>query len=644
MKRIVLLFLGLMAVACSAAQAIELPRVFSDGMVLQRGQPIPVWGKSAANAKVTLEFAGSKVATQADASGAWRAELPAQAAGGPHVLRISDGAQVVEMGDVLVGDVWLASGQSNMEWPIAQSADADAEIARATDPLIRHFKIPKSWEGEPQWQLAGGEWIASSPEVAGNFSAAAHFMARELRKSTGVPIGIIDSTWGGSRIEAWMDAATLGLDAQAAADSVRGAREADERTRQQTLQRLSRWPAGKADDSQWAEPGFDTSDWIGIPVPDLWEASGWVGLDGVAWYRTTFELSEAEAAAGILLGVGRIDDSDITFVNGHRVGATTLQYNLPREYAVAPEALRAGTNHVAVRVTDTGGGGGIHGTAEALFVQPVGGDKHGFASAWKFRVADAVVTMGDDNKNQFPTLLYNQMIHPLQPYPLRGVIWYQGESNAFSVEEATRYREQFPAMIRQWRSQWNAPELPFLWVQLASFGTDVDVEMDGVVQTSPWSVMRESQTATLALPATAEVVTIDIGDEGDIHPRNKQDVGKRLALAARKVAHGETVVHSGPSFVKATFAEDAAVVEFDVHGSALAVRGGGNDVQGFVLAGADGVFHPARAVIKDGRVVVRSGKVSAPVAVRYAWSDTPADADLVETSGLPAAPFRSDGP
>lgn len=644
MKRIVLLFLGLMAVACSAAQAIELPRVFSDGMVLQRGQAIPVWGKSAANAKVTLEFADSKVATQADASGAWRAELPAQAAGGPHVLRISDGAQVVEMGDVLVGDVWLASGQSNMEWPIAQSADADAEIARATDPLIRHFKIPKSWEGEPQWQLAGGEWIASSPEVAGNFSAAAHFMARELRKSTGVPIGIIDSTWGGSRIEAWMDAAALGLDAQAAADSVRGAREADERTRQQTLQRLSRWPAGKADDSQWAEPGFDTSDWIGIPVPDLWEASGWVGLDGVAWYRTTFELSEAEAAAGILLGVGRIDDSDITFVNGHRVGATTLQYNLPREYAVAPEALRAGTNHVAVRVTDTGGGGGIHGAMEALFVQPVGGDKRGFASAWKFRVADAVVTMGDDNKNQFPTLLYNQMIHPLQPYPLRGVIWYQGESNAFSVEEATRYREQFPAMIRQWRSQWNAPELPFLWVQLASFGTDVDVEVEGVVQTSPWSVMRESQTATLALPATAEVVTIDIGDAGDIHPRNKQDVGKRLALAARKVAHGETVVHSGPSFAKATFAEDAAVVEFDVHGSALAVRGGGNDVQGFVLAGADGVFHPARAVIKDGRVVVRSGRVSAPVAVRYAWSDTPVDADLIETTGLPASPFRSDSP
>ncbi len=642
MKRIASLLLILVAGLSGSAHALELPRIFSDGMVLQRGQPIPVWGQSAGNARVTLDFAGATVAAHADENGAWRALLPAQAAGGPHVLRIDDGSQVMEIRDVLVGDVWLASGQSNMEWPIAQSADAEAEAARATDPLIRHFKIPKSWDGEPQWQLAGGEWVASSPDVAGNFSAVAHFFARELRSSTDVPIGIVDSTWGGSRIETWMDAAALGLDAQAAADGARGAREADELAQEQTLQRLSRWPAGPADDSRWAEPGFDTSDWIGIPVPDLWEASGWVGMDGVAWYRTTFTLSEDEAAAGVLLGVGRIDDSDITWVNGRRVGETALQYNLPREYAVPASALRAGTNHVAIRVTDTGGGGGIHGAMEELFVQPAGGARRALDGAWKFRVANAVVTAGDDNKNQFPTLLYNSMIHPLQPYPLRGVIWYQGESNAFSVEEAARYREQFPALIRQWRSQWNAPELPFLWVQLASFGTGVDTGADGTVQASPWSVMRESQTATLSLPATAEVVTIDIGDAADIHPRNKQDVGKRLALAARKVAHGEDVVHSGPSLSKVAFADGAAVVEFDTHGGALAVRGGGDEVRGFVLAGVDRAFRPARAVIEGGRVVARAEGVSAPIAVRYAWSDNPADADLVGTTGLPASPFRSD--
>lgn len=627
--------------AATVAHAVELPRIFADGMVLQRSQPIPVWGRAGAGARIEVALDGDRARATAAADGTWRAVLPAREAGGPFTLRIDDGASRRELRDVLVGDVWLASGQSNMEWPIAQSADADTEIARATDPLIRHFKVPRSWAGEPQWQLAGGDWVAASPEAAGEFSAVAHFFARDLREATGVPIGIVDSTWGGSRIEAWMDASTLGLDPVAAAAAARQAREADERALQETRRRLAAWPAA-ADDSGWEAVDLDASDWVAIAVPGLWESHGWVGLDGVAWYRTTFTLDAAEAQAGVRLGVGRIDDSDVTWVNGQRVGATTQQYNLAREYAVPASALRAGTNQVAIRVTDTGGGGGIHGDAVELFVQPVGGARRMLDGAWTFRVAEAVLAAVDDSKNQSATLLYNAMIHPLQPYAIRGAIWYQGESNAYTVEDALRYRELFPALIGQWRAQWQAPALPFLWVQLAAFGTGADTVAGGVVQASPWSVLRESQSATLSLPAAAQIVAIDIGDAADIHPRNKRDVGRRLALAARHVAYGEPRVHTGPVYAGVGFENGAATVAFDAGSGPLAVRGGGAAVRGFVLAGADRVFHAADAVIEGEHVIVRSAAVSAPVAVRYAWSDNPAEADLVDAAGLPASPFRSD--
>ncbi len=633
MIRAVPLLLGLLAIP--AAQAVEMPRIFADGMVVQRDQPVRVWGEAAPGARVHVTFAGREATAQAAADGRWSLALPAQTVGGPHVMRIDDGKQPRVLRDVLVGDVWLASGQSNMEWPIAQSANPEAEAARATDPQIRHFKIPKSWSGEPQAQLEGGEWVASSPQAAPKFSAVAHFFARELRKVTGVPIGIIDSTWGGSRIEAWMDAPSQGVDASALRAQAERLRDADTRALQQTHAHLARWASWPADDTGWEKRDLDTRDWVPITVPSLWEKTGWNGLDGVAWYRTTFTLSAEEAAAGVTLGVGRIDDSDITWVNGVQVGETRMQYNQPRRYRVPATALRAGVNQVAVRVSDFGGGGGIHGEPAEVFVQPASGSARPLAD-WSFRPSRVTVALVDD-KNQHPTLLYNRMIHPLQPYAIRGVIWYQGESNANTVPEALKYRTQFPALIQQWRRQWQAPDMPFLWVQLANFSSGVDQG-----DQSPWAMLRESQSATLALLATAQVVTIDIGNPTDIHPLNKQDVGKRLALAARHVAYGESLVYHGPVHTQAQFSDGVATLAFDDGGSALAVRGGGTRVHGFALAGADSVFHPAEASLIDGRVVVRSDLVKAPVAVRYGWSDNPADADLINAAGLPASPFRTD--
>ena len=625
----------------AGAQAVELPRIFADSMVLQRGQSIPVWGHAEPGARVAVSLQDERVQATADGNGAWRVVLPARQAGGPFVLHVDDGTAPIELRDVLVGDVWLASGQSNMEWPLSQSADADAEIARATDPLIRHFKVPKSWAGLPQWQLAGGEWIATSPAAAGDFSAVAHFFAHELRAAEGVPIGIIDSTWGGSNIEAWMDAATQGIDGDGLVALARRLKEEDAKALARSQANLARWQL-PADDGSWHAAGTDTSGWDDMAVPALWETAGWNGMDGVGWYRTTFTLDADEAARGIVLGVGRIDDSDTTWVNGVEIGSTQLQYDLARVYTVPAAALRAGENEVAVRVADVGGGGGIHGLAQELFVEPVGGARRPLAGNWKFRPAEVTALALEDGKNQEATLLYNAMIAPLQPFPVRGVIWYQGESNAGSVEQAMRYREQFPAMIRQWRTQWQAPQLPFLWVQLASWHSGGDQG-----DSSPWAVLRESQSATLSLPATAQAVAIDIGDVGDIHPKNKQDVGRRLALAARRLAYGEALMHSGPVFAGATFEDGAAVLSFEVDApgdageGSLAVRGGGT-LQGFRLAGADRVFHPASAVIEGARVVVRSEAVPVPVAVRYAWQDAPVDANLVGRSGLPASPFRSD--
>jgi sialate O-acetylesterase len=628
--------IALLLAGAPCAQAVELPRMFSDGMVLQRGQPLPVWGRAAPGATVKVTFEDDAAWSVADANGDWRVQLPARAAGGPLRMRIDDGKAPVELRDVLVGEVWLASGQSNMEWPLAQTDAGDATIAAANDPLIRHFKIPKSWSGSPQWQLPGGDWVAASPATAGRFSAAAYYFAVQLRKATGVPVGIIDSTWGGSRIEAWMDAPALGLDPAASVMAEREARKADQLAVAETRQRLARWPQGDADDSGWQAPGLDTSTWVSIQVPGIWESQGWGILDGVAWYRTDFKLSAAEAGAGVTLGLGRIDDSDVAWVNGVQVGQTTLQYNLPRVYAVPASALHAGRNTIAVQVTDLGGGGGVHGAAEELHVQLADGTRRPLDGEWRFRFAQARPVPADDNKNQSPTLLFNAMIHPLQPYALRGVIWYQGESNAYSVPESLRYRTLFPAMIRQWRAQWHAPAMPFLWVQLASFGSGADAPGE-----SPWSVLRESQSAALALPATAQVVAIDIGDRNDIHPRNKRDVGERLALAARALVHGESLVHSGPVQRGVGFTGGAARIDFDNGGAALAVRGGG-DLHGFELAGADRVFHPARARIDGNAVVVRSDAVSTPVAVRYGWRDDAGDADLANASGLPASPFRSD--
>jgi len=502
-------------------------------MVIQRNQEIRVWGWADKNQKIEIAFKGNTYRGKADKAGNWKIILPAMQAGGPHEMQISSKADKVVIKDILLGDVWLCSGQSNMEWVVACSNNAEEEIPAANDPMIRQFKVPHSSAETPEGELVAGDWKVANPENVGNFTAVGYFFAKEVRKHHDVPIGLLNSSWGGSRLEPWMSTEVL------EASNYEGVsfaefKEKAEATYQQSLANFrKKFPDLSENDPglvegkpHWASPNLDESDWQAISVPQLWEEQGYQGLDGIGWYRTSFTLSEAQAKAGIELGLGKIDDSDISYVNGQEVGKMSGAYNTARVYTVSPQHLKAGKNVIAIRVEDTGGGGGIHGDLESLYVIK-GGDYQPLNEGWKFKIGS--VKKSSYSANQIPSILYNKMIHPLLNFPIKGALWYQGESNAGSTEDAERYNHLFKEMITDWRKLWGIGDFPFLYVQLANF-----MQAKAQPSESSWAVLRESQTAALELPNTGQAVIIDIGEANDIHPRNKQDVGYRFALASLK--------------------------------------------------------------------------------------------------------------
>ena len=618
------------------APPLRLARLFQDGMVLQRGGPVPVWGWAPAGAVVTATLAGHTARGAADGDGRWTVRLPAMTAGSGHTLEVAGAGMRVTVRDVAVGDVWVASGQSNMEWPLAQAARGAVAVAAARDPLLREFAVPHTWGDTPADDLAGGSWAAADPRHAGRFSAVGYFFARDLRASTGVPIGIIHTSWGGANIETWMSREALGL-----GDSAWNALVARERGRdaairdslEEILGTLPTTDPGLVDGrAVWADPALDETGWGLRPVPSYWETTGLNGLDGVAWYRTAFVLTEEEARLPVRISLGRIDDDDITWVNGTEVGRTT-GYAERRAYTVPPSALRAGDNVIAVRVADGGGNGGPYGDPADFYLQ-VGPDRRALDGAWKFRVGTATFQPDGQRINKIPSFLYNRMLHPILRYPIKGVIWYQGESNANNDAQAAAYRALFTGLIRGWRREWTGArgDFPFLWVQLPNFGAPDTVPP----ARAGWATLRESQTAALALPNTGQVVAIDLGDPGDIHPRDKEPVGARLARVARRVAYGERLVASGPTYRRHTVR--GREVDIDFEGD-LATSG---TPRGFALAGVDRRWVWADARVVGNTVVVSSPQVPNPVAVRYQWSNSPQGAGLRGRDGLPARPFRTD--
>ncbi len=627
----------LLLVSCNDSQAQFKPaKIFGEHMVLQRNEPIKIWGTGTPDKKMVATFNGSAYQVVIDASGFWEFEIPAQKAGGPYKMLLSTARKKIEWSDIYVGDVWLCSGQSNMEWVLEMTDGAEAEIAQVNDSLIRQFKVPRTSADELANDIEGGAWINSSKETVGNFTAVGYYFAKKIRTSgEGVAIGLLNSSWGGSRIEPWMDAASLG--ASDTKEIIAAANLEKEKNMQRLDQKLVKiFPGfkraekiGEEKKVNWETFDFDDSKWPQMAINGNWENEGYEFLDGMFWYRNTFELTKAQAKENYTLELGMIDDSDWTYVNGTLVGQMALSYNVPRSYSIDKKLLKPGKNVIAIRVEDTGGGGGINASQGAIGLR----SKTGFIDLftnWKVYL-ESLYPVTNFARNAIPTVLYNKMIYPLRDFPIKGVLWYQGESNADQNRE--EYGKLFKGLINNWRTLWGNENLPFYFVQLAAF-----TEAPSEPEYSSWPNIRMAQADALALDHTGMAVTIDIGDANDIHPRNKKDVGERLALIALDNVYGKRNNFRGPNPKRISIFEGKLIVEYN-NAEGIYFRDNNLSEKQFSVAGANGKFYWAKPILDAGRVILNCPNVSDPVEVRYAWAANPAEASLFNADNLPAEPF-----
>jgi len=640
MKRILLL-LAANLLAFSGFCQVKLPGFFGDHMVIQRNQPVPVWGWSAPNEEIVAKFNQQQKGTIADKNGRWRLELEPEPAGGPYELSIQGKTSII-IHDVLVGEVWLCSGQSNMEFELKSAKDADMEISLADYPEIRHIKIPLTVSGTPKEDISSVKWDVCSPKTAGDFTAVGYFFARELIKRLHVPVGLINSTWGGTMVETWISRGSFEKSPEFksfAASMNSQNMEFVIKERQLKLESQVKLLEKKIRDTipenEWKNPGYNSQDWPGISVARNWENQplGLAGLDGIVWYRREIDLDSNTANRPITLSLSKIDDNDETYVNGVLAGSTR-NWSEKRVYHVPIGVFKPGKNIIAVRVEDTGGGGGFYEDSTLVNLKTENGIIP-LGDNWHFRIAKIAGNGGGVGPNDYPSLLFNSMINPLIPYAIRGVLWYQGEAN---TNRAYQYRTAFPLMITDWRQHWGEGNFPFYFVQLASFNADNGNSEKG----SSWAELREAQTYTLSLPATGMSVTTDIGEPNDIHPKNKQDVGLRLSAIALNNIYGKPMEYSGPVYESMNVQGNKVYLNFTHTGSGLMVKDKYGYIRGFEITGSDHQFHYAKAFLENNRVVVYSEEVATPVTVRYAWSDDNGDANLYNFEDFPAVPFRTD--
>lgn len=597
---------------------VRLPRLVSDRMVLQRDTELDIWGWADPGEKVTVRFQGRHYDTETGADGCWHVLLPPQQAGGPFVLEVNE----IVIRDVLVGDVWLCSGQSNQETPIARLTDKFPEINVSNNHMIRHYKVPtQDVKGELREEIAGNAgWHSAIASDVMNWTSLAYFFAQEAYEHTHVPVGMLVSSLGGSAIESWISQEHLKefpqlLVDQAAFDSLK----------------LARQDRGAG---RWQLPECDDSDWATMTVPGYWRENG-ADIRGTVWCRKTFDVPASMAGRHARLYMGTMVDSDSVFVNGTFVGFTSYTYP-PRKYNIPAGVLREGKNVIAVRLTANGGNGGFVKDKRYAIV----GDEAeiDLTGTWRYKTGidqSEVQRLSARlaNLDRTGSGLYNGMIYPIRHYRVKGAIWYQGETNAGNPAP---YADYLKALITNWRELWQWPDMPFLLVQLPNFMEKKDRPTD-----SGWARIRDAQFRTaLSVPHTELAVTYDVGEWNDIHPLDKKTVAHRLFLGARRLVYGEKVNASGPLYKDMQVDGDRIVLSFTETGRGLACRG--KELKHFAIAGEDRKFVWAKAVIRGNKVVVSSPEVKHPVAVRYAWSDNPSDANLCNKDGLLASPFRTD--
>ena len=636
--RIALLFFSVSMYSSLAygQQALKLPRVFGDHMVLQRDIPVPVWGWAAPGSSVRVTWKGNAYEAYAGTSGAWQLRLDPCPAGGPFELTVAAGNEKLELKDILVGDVWFATGQSNMDRPLALDHNhfGDSSVLKEANSLsqMRLFIVERDAAQEPLNDLRSGEWMVCTTESASKFSAVGYFFASELYRTFKMPLGVIESTWGGTPVQSWMSEARAASfdyfqsylkEIHTINDDMMKVIQENERNLRKRRDLIQKSFVGL--DKNVHKPDFNDKKWKSVNIPDPG-----INTENYVWIRRDFELTQAQSTSKAVLHSGRVMSRSDAWINGKEVFRG--HYSWSNESAIPDGILKKGKNQVTMRIANAQLPTTMQDPAHPPMVVAADSSwRVDLSGTWKYdETLEPQVPLPTYYHN-YPSLLYNAMIAPMVPYGLKGVIWYQGESN---TDHAYLYRDLFPAMIEDWRIQWGQGYFPFLYVQLANFQRREEAPSE-----SDWAELREAQLFTLDQPNTGMAVIIDIGEARDIHPQNKWDVGRRLALWAKKLAYGQTLETSGPLYESASIANGKATLSFTHTGSGLKAEGG--KLAGFAIAGEDKVFYWAQAEIKGDQVIVWSENVPNPVAVRYAWANNP-EATLYNKEGLPASPFRTD--
>lgn len=619
---------------------VRLPRLVSNGMILQREIPVNIWGWASPGEKVELSFNSQTFVTITTAEGKWKIVLPEQKAGGPFSMTITASNQI-NLRNILFGDVWLCSGQSNMELPMSRVAPLyQNEIESSTNPNIRLFQVPVRWNyNNLQEDIKGGEWEEANPQDILKYTAVGYFFALDLYKKYNVPIGIIQCAAGGSSAESWIGEASLKNFpeqyhiARQLADTtfMRKLLASEKEALENWFEVLEKSDLGRKGIS-WMDPLLDDSSWPNFQLPSSFAETGMDFGNGAVWFRKEIDLPESCSGQSALLELGRIVDGDSVFVNGTFVGNTTYQYP-PRHYHVAPGILKAGKNNITVKVISQSGNGAF--IKDKPYQLNVSGKTYDLKGVWKYKIG---TTCDPCPLSTFfpgkPLGLYNAMLYPVANYTLKGMLWYQGESN---TERAPEYKSVLSTLIGEWRNLWGQGDLPFLFVQLPDFSEPGNDPSDG-----DWAILRDQQLKTLSVPNTAMVVSIGLGEWNDIHPLRKKEVGQRLAMAAEKLAYGDKkVVSSGPICQSMKINGNKIELTFTNCGSGL-IANNGKELKHFAIAGADKKFVWGKAEIKGNKIIVWNDTIVNPAFVRYAWADNPAGANLYNKEGLPASPFTTE--